>query len=325
MIAAIISSEGIIAIGSAGERKAGSGVEFTTNDMIHLGSCTKAMTSTMIATLVAEEKLNWETRLLDVIPELKEIIHSDYYNITLWQLLSHRAGLPKNPIDWGAYKQKEIKEWRLALLKDNLQKPATYKFDEFHYSNFGYMVAACMAEKITGLSWETLMRERLFDPLDMSLAGFGAPNTLNQIDQPWGHSNSWLKNKWQPDQSDNPESLGPAGMVHCNIDDWAKFLSLFLSNKNPVLDCKYLNKLITPIGYYAGGWGVADVKDQPWAKGKVLSHNGSNGIWFTSVVVAPKLDRAFVVATNSCDFSNTNEILNETISMLISMELNKDD
>ena len=41
MIAAIISSDGIIAIGSAGERKAGSGIAFTTNDVVHLGHVEK--------------------------------------------------------------------------------------------------------------------------------------------------------------------------------------------------------------------------------------------------------------------------------------------
>lgn len=318
MIAAIISSDGIIAIASAGERKAGSGIAFTTNDLVHLGSCTKAMTSTMIATLVAEGKLNWETKLLDVIPELKGTIHPDYYNITLWQLLTHRAGLSKNAMDWEAHKQKEIKARRLAILEDNLQGPATYKFDEFHYSNLGYMVAACMVEKISGLSWEFLMKKRLFDPLGMSSAGFGAPNTHNQTDQPWGHEKAWYK--WKSDQSDNPEALAPAGMVHCSIEDWAKFLSLQLTMENPILERKYLNKLIEPVGshFYAGGWGVAE---QDWAKGTMLSHSGSNGVWYASVVVAPKLDRAFVVATNSRDFGVTEDVCIEMTNKMIRMNL----
>lgn len=53
------------------------------------------MTATMIATLVAEGKLSWETKLIEAIPELRGKIHTDYYKITLWQLLTHRAGIPK--------------------------------------------------------------------------------------------------------------------------------------------------------------------------------------------------------------------------------------
>jgi len=323
MIAAILSSEGLLAIASAGERKVGSGIAFTTHDMVHLGSCTKAMTSTMIATLVAEGKLSWDTKLIDAIPSLKDRIHSDYHKITLWQLLTHRAGLAKNAKDWDAHQQKEIKERRLVILEDNLKSPATYEMDQFHYSNIGYMIAACMAEQVSGLSWEVLMKQRLFDPLGMSSAGFGAPNTPEQIDQPWGHEKAWYWNKWKPDQSDNLEALGPAGRVHCTIEDWAKFLSLQLAEENPILDKAYLNKLIEPVGshFYAGGWGVAE---QAWAKGKMITHSGSNGIWYTSVVITPELNRAFIVSTNSRDFGVTEDLCRDIMNKLLIMELNLD-
>jgi len=313
IIAAIISSEGVVTIASAGLRKFGSDIAFTTNDVVHLGSCTKAMTAVMLATLVEEGKLSWESKLIDVIPELKESIHPDYHETTLWQLLTHRAGFP----DLWTHNRKETKERRLQILKKKLSRSPSNKIGDFNYSNLGYVGAACMAEKITGLSWEVLMKKQLFGPLGMNSAGFGAPGTSGETDQPWGHHKSG--SSWQADQSDCAEALGPAGRVHCTIEDWAKFLSLFLSDKNPILKQEYINKLIEPIGFYAGGWGVAD---KPWAKGDVMSHNGSNGIWYSSVLVAPKLDRAFIVSTNSRDFGNTEDLCSEMITKLIRMELN---
>jgi CubicO group peptidase (beta-lactamase class C family) len=312
MMAAIISSEGVIAIGSAGTRKAGSDVAITCNDLVHLGSCTKAMTATMLATLVAEGKLTWAMKLSEAIPEVKKSIRPDYHSITLWQLLSHRAGLPANPADWEAHHTKDIKERRLAILKDNLSSPPATKRGEFNYSNFGYMVAACMAERITGSSWESLMRQRLFEPLGMTSAGFGEPDKRKSIEQPWGHEK--FSGKWQPSTAYDAEALGPAGEIHCTIEDWAKFISLQFAGTNPILDRTYLNKLVEPEGFYACGWGVSE---RPWAKGIVLLHNGSNGIWFATVMVAPKIDRAFVVATNSRDFSSTSDICAEMIAKLI--------
>jgi len=313
MIAAIISGEGVEAIASSGERKAGSGIAFTTDDIVHLGSCGKAMTSAMIATLVEEGKLHWETKLLEVIPELKGIIHPDYYNTTLWQLLTHRAGFP----DLWTHNKKETKERRLEILKKQLKRSAAYTPGEFHYSNLGYIAAACMAKKITDLNWETLMAERLFEPLGMSSAGFGIPSKLNQINQPWGHSKTG--NGWHPVQSDCAEALGPAGRIHCSIEDWAKFISLQLTNNNPILDSISINKLIEPpSGFYAGGWGVAE---HEWAKGKMLSHCGSNGIWFSSVVVAPNLNRAYVVVTNSRDFGVTKDLCTEMTNKIIIIDL----
>jgi CubicO group peptidase (beta-lactamase class C family) len=321
IIAAITSSEGVIAIASAGERKAGSDVAFTINDVVHLGSCGKAMTATMIATLVAEGKLRWETKLIEAIPELKSKIHPDYHKITLWQLLTHRAGIPKNARDEGAFSSKEIKARRLAILEDNLKRPATYQMDEFRYSNFGYMVAACMAEQITGLSWEDLMKQRLFDPLGMTTAGFGNPNKNNGIDQPWGHHGYlW---KWWPSEAYYHEAVGPAGRIYCSVNDWAKFISLWLTSENPILGSKYLDKLIEPVSghFYAAGWGVTE---RDWAKGIIFNHEGSNEIWYATVTVAPKLNRAFVVATNSCDFSSTPKICLKVANELIIMELGLD-
>ena len=101
--------------------------------------------------------------------------------------------------------------------------------------------------------------------------------------------------------------------MHCCIEDWAKFLSLQLAGNNPILDSIYLAKLIDPVDYYAGGWGVAE---HEWAKGTVLSHNGSNGIWYGTVMVAPRLDRAFVVVTNSRDFSLTEDVCNIMLSKI---------
>jgi len=322
MIAAVISSDGIIEIGAAGVRKAGTSVPMTVKDLVHLGSCTKAMTATMLGTLVADGKLSWDMKLTEAIPELKNNIHAGFKNITLWQLLTHRAGLPKNPIDELAHTNLEIKERRLSILKDNIIFAPAYTVGEWHYSNFGYIIAACMAEKVTGLSWESLMKERLFDPLGMTTAGIGDPVKNKSIDQPWGHKKSWIGNKWNSSRAYYNEAIGPAGRVHCSVEDWAKFISLQLPGENTFLDRAFLNKLIEPDGFYAAGWVVLEVAEQPWAKGIVLIHSGSNEIWYATVLVAPNLDRAYVVATNSCKFGVTEIVCRDFINMMVRTDQN---
>ncbi len=54
IIAAITSSEGIVAIGSEGVRRINTKEKITNNDLIHIGSCTKAMTSLLLGTLVED-------------------------------------------------------------------------------------------------------------------------------------------------------------------------------------------------------------------------------------------------------------------------------
>lgn len=69
----------------------------------------------MLATLVAEGKLSLEMKLIKAIPGLKKSIHPDFQNITLYQLLTPRAGLPLNPLDCGAHRQKKIKISKVTL------------------------------------------------------------------------------------------------------------------------------------------------------------------------------------------------------------------
>ena len=57
-IAAVVISNGqIIAQGAVGERKAGDSTPVTINDQYLLGSCTKAMTATIMGMLVQQSKL----------------------------------------------------------------------------------------------------------------------------------------------------------------------------------------------------------------------------------------------------------------------------
>ncbi len=312
MIAAIIDTDGVQLLESAGLRKLNEPAEITNDDLMHLGSCTKAMTSTLLATLVADGDLSWQTTILDVFPELANDIHPDYHDVTLHQLVTHRSGAPANSSNWGAFQHLEIKERRVALMKDGLNAPSQMSGNQYLYSNLGYMVAGSMAEKVTGTSWETLMQHRIFTPLGMTSAGFGAPGTIGQTDQPWGHYKS--AGVWNPIQSDNPEALGPAGTVHATFADWAKFISLQLPGKEPaVLNRTQLDFLTEPVGDYAAGWSI---QNRAWANGKTLVHNGSNTMWYVIVWVAPQLNKAFMVGTNSVD-DNTFGIVDGIIGELI--------
>ena len=94
---------------------------------------------------------------------------------------------------------------------------------------------------------------------------------------------------------------------------------MHLSVNKALRDNQIRDKLVEPVGFYAAGWGI--IQDRPWAKGKVLTHNGSNGIWFATVIVATKLDRAFMVVTNSRDFSSTEDVCSQMINKLITLSI----
>jgi CubicO group peptidase (beta-lactamase class C family) len=300
--AAVVTGKGLEAIGVVGVRKAGTDVPATVEDKWHLGSDTKAMTAYLIAALVEQGKLKWDTTLGDSFPELAAAAASPKFKtITLRELLWHRSGLPGN-IPWGLIpRTQEIRRQRLAAVKAaSSVKLNSAPGTEFLYSNLGYVVAGAMAEKAAGEPWEELMRKIVFEPLGMKSAGFGGVGTPGRIDQPWGHATNGQPVKENGPAADNPPVMGPAGTVHCTLADWAKFIADILRGargEKALLSPALYEMLQTPAfeDNYAFGWVVVD---RDWGGGIVLTHSGSNTMNLAVAWVAPLRDCAVLIVTN---------------------------
>src|SRR5262249_39679562 len=175
-LAIVVVKDGKICERAAtGLRKVGDVTRVTTNDLFHIGSCTKSMTATISGMLIEQGKLRWETTIGEILPELKGTMDSQYETVTVEQLMNHRGGVPGKPppAAWGrAWEQKgpvtqQRSEFVRAVLSEPPEAPPGTKFI---YSNQGYTILGAMLEKRTGKSWETLITEMLFRPLGMNTA-----------------------------------------------------------------------------------------------------------------------------------------------------------
>lgn len=301
-LAVVVVKDGVICDRVAvGVRKTGNPAPITTNDVFHIGSCTKSMTATLAGMLIDEGKLRWNTTIADVFPELKGAMDPQYEQVTVEQLLTHRGGLPSDPpgAAWAqAWKRQGTPvEQRYQFIKAVLsQPPAAAPGTKMIYSNQGYAIVGAMLERITGTPWETLITEKLFKPLHMDSAGFGPPGTIGQVDEPWGHVHKLFTNI--PIQADNPPAIAPAGAVHCSLDDYARYAIFQMENRPPLLKPETFARLHTPPagGDYACGWSVMK---RGWAGGNALWHNGSNTMFYFAVWLAPNKKFAIITATNT--------------------------
>lgn len=307
MAGAVVQGGRLVALGATGVRKRGSDEPVTPADRFHLGSCTKSMTATLIATFVEEGKLSWTTTVGDAFPDLKGTMHEGWRAVTLEQLLTHRAGAPAS-LDadglWGrlwAHRGTPV-EQRRTLVEGVTRRPPDPPPGTRHvYSNAGYAIAGAMLETVVKRSWEDLLRERLFEPLGMASAGFGAPGTKGRLDQPLGHTAAGKPVELGPG-SDNPAAIGPGGTVHCALGDWARYAALHLPGGRGGgvrLKPETFERLHAPAPgegqAYAMGWVVCD---RDWGGGRVLMHAGTNTMWYAVVWLAPKRDFAVLVAAN---------------------------
>ncbi len=321
LTAALILDGKLRGVGAVGIRKGGSPVPVRGTDLWHIGSCTKPMTATLAAMQVDRRKAQWEMTIAEVLPELRDLMDPSYQDVTLAQLLSHRGGFPAqaNTKLWDdAWAQRgtpteQRYEFAKALLAREPEAPPNSKFI---YSNQGYAVAGVMLEKITGQTWESLMRDQVFRPLMMTMSGFGVPGTVGQLDQPWGHK--WKNGKLEPQQVDNPPAIAPAAGVHCTIWDFARFAMFNLNGANGegrLLRPETFSRLYTPPAgqEYALGWSR---QDRVWAQGHTLNHHGSNTLNFASIWLAPKIKFAAMAITNIGGESGE-KACDETIQALI--------
>ena len=284
----------LVEIAAVGNRKAGDdSAKVTTKDYWHLGSNTKAMTATLIAIYVDRGALHWD----DPLSKWFKKIDPGYAKVTLDQILRHEGGAPGKPPDelwkqlWtdGDKPDARTKFVHGILARKPAQEPGT-----FVYSNAGYMIAGAALEQATGKRWEDLIRDELFAKLDMKSCGFGAPGRKDVVDQPWGHDAGGTPIPPGP-AGDNPPGLGPAGTVHCSLEDYGKFLALHATGEPALVSPEAMQHLHTArSGGYAGGWMVI---------GHALAHSGTNTMWYATAMVAlaPKpQDRwYFAMVTNS--------------------------
>lgn len=272
-----------------GVRRAGSREAVTVDDPWHLGSCTKAMTATLLARLQARGMLDLGAPLRECLPDI--LMHAGFAATPLRDLLSHMAGVRRDP-HWNVFRQ--LRGSRASVI-DQRRFLSAHALSEApggpEYSNLGYIVLGAVVEQAIGISWEQAMRREVFEPLGMAGAGFGAP----QGAAPLGHR--MVAGRWQAQDvgplADNPRAYGPAGRAHMPLADWARFLGVSLGQgPKGFLPEALLAALHQPrANGYAAGWGVSDA-------GRMLQHSGSNTLWFADVRLLPETGSGVVVVCN---------------------------
>jgi CubicO group peptidase (beta-lactamase class C family) len=295
-----------------GVRKLGETTPAQLGDQFHLGSCTKAMTATLLAIAIERGSLHWDDKLGDLLPELRPAMDPAFREARLDWLTAMHSGLSADfdptlarrlyepPYDRDPSAGRDLVARTLLA-----QPPATPPGSAYAYANASYIIAGRILERLYSVSWEELIRREIFAPLGMHSCGFGpqASPAIDPPDQPWPHTlqNGVFTPVTPGPFSDNPPAFGPAGTVHCSMADWGKFLALHLAGargQDTVLlkaaSFKKLHENYPDKTYTYGGWGRYDT-----GSGFDLSYAGSNTYNFAEVWLYPGADLAVFAVTNS--------------------------
>jgi CubicO group peptidase (beta-lactamase class C family) len=298
---AVVDSKSTIEIAALGIHNLYLKDTATLNDRFHIGSNTKAMTAFIIAKYVENGQLKWTTKFFDIFPNWKANAIQAYYNITLQDLLSHRARIqafqgdndPTIPDFEGTKQEKRKAFGKFVLTLNPVEVDTNHKFN---YSNADYTLATLMVEEVTKKSWEQLVAKVFNKDLKLNVE-LSWPENQKTKDT-WGHS--FENNKLIPVPSTTDYHLDftePAGDINIKLKDYVKFIQLNiqgLKGKHNYLTAKTYQFLHKGVQNYALGWYNI------YENNKELStHSGTAGTYYTLVHIDRIKGKAFIIFTNS--------------------------
>ena len=307
-VAVAVTVDGDLAAAAvSGERRRDSGILVTVGDRWHVGSITKSMTATLLAVLEEDRLLSADDPLTVLLPDIE--MADGRSACTPQHLMTHTAAVAANfPAEsqdvWPETLEELVAERRRFVADALAGEPGSPCGERFLYSNVGYTIAGHIAETIAGEPYETLIQDRMFAPLALTSAGFGAPKGERPDQEPVGHLVLPNGRRIPVDpfvtRADNTPLIAPAGTVHMTIGDLARYGAAHLDGeygRDPVLLSRSSwERLHAPfLNAYARGW-MRDERD--WAGGPVIWHNGSNTLWYALLMLLPARNMTLAFVTN---------------------------
>ncbi|RFS17429.1 serine hydrolase domain-containing protein [Emticicia sp. C21] len=142
----------------------------TVDTKFMIGSVSKPLTAMLMLIQVQKGLVNLDKTISDYLPEYSKKNGS---RITIRQLLSHTSGIPNYDI---------IKDFFPRISRQNysredyikLYMDSTLVFEpgkSYYYSSWGYYTLGYIMEKVSGKSYSQLMKEDIFDKLQMNSSG----------------------------------------------------------------------------------------------------------------------------------------------------------
>ena len=216
----------------------------TADTLFAIGSTSKAFTAAVLGTLVSEGKMDWDTPVIEYMPDFRlHDLHATH-NLTVRDLLSHQSGLPRHDFLW--YNSPLTREELFSRLGE--LEPTADLRQRFQYQNLMFMTAGLLAERVTGKTWETLVKERFFKPLNMKRSNFSVLDSQKDKDYAKPYREDDKEIELIPFR--NIDQVGPAGSINSSVNDMLNWVKLNLNegkvNGEQVLDSAVVREMHTP-------------------------------------------------------------------------------
>ena len=189
-----------------------------------IGSTTKAVTAAAMGMLVDEGRVNWDDPVNEHLPDFQ--LYDPYVtrNIRIRDLFTHNAGIGNADFLW-AFNDLSPEE---ILYQMRFSQP-TYPFrGGYTYQNIMYLAAGKVIEKLSGMSWEEFVRQRIFQPLGMNRSVPMLKYALQQRNISVPHH--YVDDKITPIEDVSADAIAPAGAIWSSVNDMSKWMQFMLDS-----------------------------------------------------------------------------------------------
>lgn len=303
---AVVYKDEVIYLKGFGLREVGKAELVDADTVFQIASLSKPVSSTVVAALVSEGLVNWDSRIVDLDPTfaLKDAYPTQ--QLTVRDLFNHRSGLPGNAgddLEDIGFDRDEVMH-RLRLV------PAASSFRAgYAYSNAGITAGALAAVKPTGKIWEDVAEEKLFVPLGMTSTSYRYGDFLSRANRSALHIGGI--GQWEAKLKRDATVQAPAGAVSASARDLAEWMRLELGDgtyagkpliKPDALAASHVplmargnNPVTGAASFYGLGWNVEFGRH-----GRTWGHAGAFSLGArTSVTLYPEADLGILVLANA--------------------------
>src|SRR6266404_2478530 len=304
---AVVFQDKVVYAKGFGVRDANTKAQVDPDTVFQLASVSKPIGSTVVAELVGEGKISWDSKLNTLDPTFEMFDSWVTRQITVRDMYAHRSGLPDHAGDL----LEDLGITRAEILfRLRYQHPDSSFRSHYAYTNFGMTEGGVAAAKAYGLQWEDAAAQKLYKPLGMTLTSSRYADFVARPNKALGHV--LVDGKWVQKFKRDPDAQSPAGGVSSSVNDLAKWMRLQLANGKfdgkQIVDEKALAETHHPHmltgfspftglpGFYGLGWNVS--YDQ---EGRLhLSHSGAFALGAaTHVNLVPDEQLGIVVLTSA--------------------------
>lgn len=293
-----------------GVRKIGTADSVNEHTIFRLASVSKTFTGMLSGILAQENKIDFNERILDILPDFKLSTSLNTDSLTVANLLSHTSGLAPYAYDDLVESHVPFKtiytRLKHAAISANPGKM-------YSYQNVMFSLIDTIFTLKTAKNFDRLIHEKIFTPLEMSDASTGFPAFRDNENKALPHSRTNTSYQLLP-LNNRYYSTAPAAGVNASISDMSKFVLALLDNENPLLEDSISRivfgpRIVTPLsrGYfrywddidlksYGLGWRLIDYKGR-----RIACHSGYVKGYRSEIIVCREENIGFVYLTNSPD------------------------